>query len=84
MARKSKILNNIEKNLEIFDTADGKIVIEDGINFIKQLRIEAERQKIISVVEKNNIVQFPVLVSPTEDTEYNKIADAFEITEDDD
>jgi hypothetical protein len=36
---------NIDDNIEIFECISGKIVIENGFQFIKDLKEEAERQR---------------------------------------
>ena len=71
--------------LENVDTDSGVISIEDGFNFIKKLRAEAKRQADIKVAKLEHatfdIEELPLM---TTDAEYDRIADSFEIYEEDD
>jgi hypothetical protein len=42
----------IKKNLEIFENVFGKLTIEDGFAFLKDLRKEARRQKAMKAAER--------------------------------
>lgn len=75
-------LNEIIENI---DTASGKIVIEDGVQFIKKLRAEAKRQNEVKHAKMTNaaklIDELPLITS---DPELARLADSMEIEEDDD
>ena len=76
---------DLSKTIENIDTASGKIVIENGIKFIKQLRAEASRQADIRKAKLNTaalpIEDLPVI---TTDPELDRLADSLEIYEEDD
>ena len=79
------IKEKLDKNIENIDTASGKIVVEDGINFIKLLKEEAKRQRDAKKAELVSTL-IPTGVAPivSTDPELDRLADSFEILEEDD
>lgn len=79
---KTEKLNDSTENI---DTASGKIVVEDGVKFVKQLRSEAVRQKEIKQAKLEHactpVEELPVI---TTDPELDRLADSMEIYEEDD
>ena len=73
----------IDKNIECFESKSGKIIIEDGVDFIKSLKEEAKRQKSEKIKkEAESIVQqINNYISDPETDKLNELADSFEIFE---
>ena len=72
-------------NIENIDTASGKIVIENGFTFLKQLKAEAKRQEEVKRADMTNAAK-PIEELPIEitDPELDRLADSMEIIEEDD
>jgi hypothetical protein len=80
-------MNSIKKESKILveEQFDGKIVVEEGIKFLKQLRAEASRQKAIKEADMTYAsVMIEEVPSPVSSAEVARLADEMEITEDDD
>lgn len=75
----------LNQNIENIDTASGKIVVENGISFVKRLRAEAKRQKEIKrAVMTHAATPIDELPIETTDPELDRLADSMEIIEEDD
>jgi len=87
MEDKEQVLADVpvlmKKNLEVLETVSGKLVVEDGKSFIRNLRKEARRQKAMKIcadveLQTRRIEDIPA--QPSEAVE-RQLADTFEITE---
>lgn len=82
-----KQLDKVEKNLEALESFNRDIHIEDGHQFLKDMRKEARRQKAVKVakdleLQTKGLEAVPAL--PEENiAEEIALADSFEIYEDD-
>jgi hypothetical protein len=87
MEDKEHVLKDVpmqmKKNLEVLETANRNIVVEDGKIFIMNLRKEARRQKAMKACEDFELQTRKIEDIPAQPSEAieRRLADEFEIIE---
>lgn len=81
----NKKSTKIEKNIELLESFSGKIEVEEGVKFLKQLKVEAKRQEAVKKADFTNAMKdiddIPLV---TTDPELDRLADSLELYDEED